>query len=120
VPGDSSGELEAEWPQVGLLKHMGYKVGSSGLPPHQRREILRTAFETNNLPKVESPEYMRQWGEAASANRLLKIANSIAAFCRNNKRKRNPSQEAISDWEGDLQWLRKEFYTGRFSFEWPD
>lgn len=119
VPEEGSGNLAPEWPQIGLLKHMGYRVGSNGRPATQRRTILRRVFEEETLPNVESPEYMEGWGKAASGRRLWKMANSIAAFCRNNKRKRNPSEQSIAEWEEDLEWLRKEFYTGRFGFEWP-
>jgi 23S rRNA pseudouridine2605 synthase len=31
----------------------------------------------------------------------------------------NPSEEAIEDWESDLEWLREEFYHGHFTFQWP-
>lgn len=51
------------------------------------------------LPAVS---YMREWGGPSSGERLLKTANSIAAFCRDEKRKSRPSEEAVSDWEDDL------------------
>jgi hypothetical protein len=68
---------------------------------------------------MTSTAYMREWGGPRSGERLLKMANSIAAFCRNEKRKSCPSEEAVSDWEDDLDWLRRTYYRGRFRFHWP-
>ena len=114
---ESSGNLEGDWPTIGLLKYMGYEVGMKGAPERTRREILRKVFIAEDLPSVNSQEYMSEWGEAESTQRLMKIANSIATFCRNNKRWSKPSKKSIAEWESDLAWLRKEIYGG--GFEWP-
>jgi hypothetical protein len=66
--------------------------------------------------------YVAEWGGAASATRLKKISYSIAAFCRNAKRRKNASMiESIRAWENDLSWLKMHYYDGRFdcSFTWP-
>ena len=117
VPEKSSGDLKDNWHEEGLLKHMGYRVGSKGRPRVERREILRNVFFHRDLPFVNSGEYMAEWGPPESTERLMKLANSIAAFCRNGKRKSKPPRFAIADWEEDLAWLRREFYGG--GFEWP-
>ena len=111
-----TGEPET-WPQVGLLKHYGYKVGESGKPRSQRRKVLRQVFTARELHRVKSKEHMQEWGEPSSARRLQKMANCIASFVRNHTRKRNAPTKAICDWEEDLAWLREEFYQG--SFQWP-
>lgn len=113
------GSFVAELPPVGLLKYVGYKVGRNGLGEAERRAILQQVFHAAELPAVSSASYMREWGGPRSGDRLLKMANSIAAFCRNEKRKLRPSEEAVSDWEDDLEWLRKTYYRGRFRFQWP-
>lgn len=111
-----------EWPDIGLLKYMGYTVGVSGESISKRREILASTYELTKLPRIGSPEYVRQWGHSQSAARLKKMADAIAAFVRNQKRKSSPSHEAISDWEIDLDWLKKNYYTGRYDykFNWPN
>ena len=76
----------SHWHEQGLLGYMGYHVGDSGEPMGQRRSILDHAYE-NELPEINGPDYMTEWGQPLSATRLKKIAESLAAFCRNQKRK---------------------------------
>ncbi len=40
----------------------------------------------------------------------------LATNCKRQKRQRNI--EAAKDYEEDLEWLRRKFYTGRFKFDW--
>lgn len=110
-----------DWPKVGLLKHVGYRVGTEGKKKSRRRDILREVFISTDLPKVRLPEHMREWGHAKSNVRLEKLANCIATFCRNAKRNQSSNYSlAIDHWESDLKWLRSNFYSGRFSFKWPN
>jgi hypothetical protein len=102
------------WPSLSPLRAMGYKVGDKGLPPNQRRAILRAAFESS-IPVVGSAEYMAEWGNPGTPGRLKKIANYVASLCQNLKRKRQTSDKAIEDWENDLRWLKESFYDG---FKW--
>lgn len=113
-----SAELPVNWRKVGLLKHLGYSVGRSGLPRKNRQRILRAAF-LGPLPTEMPPDYTAEWGKPRSAVRLKKIACSIAAFCRNARRRDRPPDQAIDDWEQDLRWLKRTYYEGRFSFRWP-
>ena len=111
---------EPDWPQVGLLSHMGYRVGRSGEPTSRRREILAKVFEYDPLPNVDSADYMKQWGSARSGARLRKLAETIASLARNEKRRNSISYlEAIRDREEDLAWLKQRYYTGQFRFQWP-
>jgi hypothetical protein len=110
------GDLNIKAPTVGILRYLGHRVGESGLPSHSRQEVLEHAF-TSKLPLINSVSYMREWGNPRSKERLRKIANSLAAFCQLQKRRGNAI--AASDYEEDLEWLRRRFYSGRFSFKWP-
>ena len=110
------------WPPVGLLKHFGYTVGVGGTSESERRSILEKLFNTEVLPKVISEIYIRGWGDAQTATRLKKMADSITAFCRNAKAKRDSSMNvAIESWESDLLWLRRSYYDVRLDgkFHWP-
>jgi len=121
--GQSIDEIEVVgWPAVGLLKHMGYSVGkSSTLSDRGRRMILRDVFTSENLPQVNSLQYMAEWGASGSSGeRLEKLANSLASFSRAQKRKNDPSYISIGRWDSDLEWLNKTFYKVGFSFEWPN
>lgn len=119
VIGPIYGTSEFDWPQEGLLKHMGYSVGYYGRREQARREILKNVYESASLPQVVSKGYMDGWGEPQSALRLHKMADSIAAFCRLAKKRWDPPDLAIKDWEADLKWLYDTYYIGRYSFFWP-
>jgi len=114
-------ELVADWPEKGLLGSLNYKVGRSGLLTNERRKILTRAF-VDNVPKELPVSYTKDWGIPESQQRLKKIANSIAAFCRIAKlRTSHNSEDAIHDWEADLKWLHKKYYEPKgFRFNWPD
>lgn len=111
---------EVDWPKQGLLSYMGYQVGVNAARAEKRRQILAQVFDAKDLPKVDSPEYMRQWGGCRSSQRLYKMSHSIASFARNAIRN-DPDRLAIAirHWTDDLDWLKRTYYTGRFQFEWP-
>jgi hypothetical protein len=110
-----------EWPDVGLLGKLGYKVGKGGKSKYRRRAILRKAFQANASEWLPVEEQADQWGKPTSSKRLQKIANSLAAFARNARKRSDPSLEmAISQWEADLAYLKEQFYEEQFSFEWPN
>jgi hypothetical protein len=69
---------------------------------------------------MDNREYLNEWGEPKTARRLQKLAESIAAFTRNAKRRNEKNfSKAIQDWEADLAYLKKTYYDNRFSFRWP-
>lgn len=106
-------------PEIGLLKLLGYTVGNNGLSTEKRHHILQYVFY-GELPPGLPTEYLYEWGAAGSRTRLLKLANTLASFARNAKKNlRADLSEAIHNWEDDLEWVRREFYTGRFQFQWP-
>lgn len=103
----------------GLLKFMGYAVGQNGCYRIRRREILDYVFH-ETLPRVQSTEYMQEWGTNGSSIRLQKIANCIASFVRAAKRRKNASMElAIEEWEEDLSYLKDKYYRTKDGYGWP-
>jgi len=120
IDGDGVSNFDpATWPTEGLLKHMGYKVGISGITFNKRKDILSRIFQYD-IPNVISTEYMEKWGAPKTSKRLQKLSNSIAAFVRNAKRKNNPVlADAIKDWERDLDWLKETYFTDNYDFYWP-
>jgi hypothetical protein len=109
-----------DWPSEGLLMMMQYTVNQNDdLPVELRQAILTRVFE-GSLPPLISRAYMNEWGMPFSAKRLQKMANSIASFARNAKRRHDTKMDnAISEWETDLRFLYEQFYVGRFGFGWP-
>lgn len=108
------------WPEEGLLSYMGYRVGQKGAIMDERRRILDYIY-SQPVPRVISAEYMAEWGSPKTGPRLQKMAESLAAFTRNSKRKLSKSDLAIHEWEADLEYLRKSYYVGRYDtiFVWP-
>jgi DNA primase catalytic subunit len=106
----------------GVLSYMGYRVGNaSTLTSERRRRILEYVF-LGELPQVNDRQYMRTWGKPRTAARLRKLANAVAAFARNARRKRKKNMnQAIADWEADLDYLKKQFYDRRSrDWHWPE
>jgi hypothetical protein len=92
----------------------------SGAYRTQRRAILDYVFN-ERVPKVQSQEYMDEWGEPQSVKRLGKMANSLAAFCRHAKRRKSGDFEhAIAEWEEDLKYLKDAYYAKTSGFKWPE
>ena len=115
-----NGQIDSSnWITNGLLKFMDYQVGNSSTYTTSQRQALLSIVFQMEIPPVFPVEYINQFGKPSSSNRLQKIAESIAAFTRNAKRKSHDMHAAIQDWEEDLNWLYHTFYVGRFKFSWP-
>ena len=108
------------WLKSGVLQFMGYKVGNTnGEVAGMRERIISAVFEAP-IPPAFPPAHMDQWGDPGSARRLEKMANTIASFTRNARRRRTAAMDAaIRDWENDLRYLYLNYYVDRFQFDWP-
>jgi len=115
-----SGSSPSGFRSEGMLSYLEYRVGKNAdLPAVVRQSILSRVFE-GKLPRVFEPAYMNEWGDPNSARRLRKMAESLAAFARNFKRlDEDKYDEAIRQWEQDLDFLYHRYYVGRFGFGWP-
>lgn len=106
------------WRDRGLLKLLGYSVDQEAEPARVRKALLSAIFNAK-LPRLADQNYMNEWGSPASAARLRKMANSLAAFARNADRKGSSYAHAAARWRDDLSHLYDTFYVGRFGFGWP-
>lgn len=105
--------------QQGLLGFVGYRVGAYGVAASQRQELLGAIYE-GPLPSVNSRAYMDEWGAPRTATRLRKLSYAIATFARNAKRRdRVHLATAITQWEEDLDYLKRTYYVGQYDFPWP-
>ncbi|TGU95034.1 hypothetical protein EN794_025700 [Mesorhizobium sp. M00.F.Ca.ET.151.01.1.1] len=104
----------------GMLSYLDYHVGRTrGEAAAVRRVVLDSVFKST-LPPVFPKPYMDAWGDNSSSRRLRKMAETIAAFTRNAKRRdADTLDDAIRDWEDDLTYLHGKYYVGRFGFGWP-
>ncbi len=107
--------------QYGFLGALGYHVGYKGCKRAERWKILKDAFECKSVPSNFHSDYIDEWGEACSVLRLKKMAYSIAQFTKNAKYRKSANMiKAINEWEEDLSWLKKKYYSNMKSkFEWP-
>jgi hypothetical protein len=109
-----------DWPELGLLKFLGYMVGGTHGVYEGNRKLILTEIFCGSLPPINSSNYMMQWGSPGSAARLSKMAETIAAFARNAKRRDEMRlDDAIRAWEGDLKFLYDKYYVSYFRFAWP-
>jgi hypothetical protein len=115
-------KADCYWYEHGVLSFMGYHVGeSSALSAEQRRLILDYVI-AEQIPKVNDPAYMAQWGDPGSGVRLRKMADSLATFARSAKLNKHADKSvAVFEWESDLAYLKRTYY--RFGtkhlWRWP-
>ena len=116
VDGAGFPELQAQHSGLWLC---GYRVGRIyGLPDVERRRFLDHFF-LSPLPSVVAQFHGDSYGAPGSRERLVKMANVIAAHCRNFRR--NDARRywiAIQQWDQDLRYL-KETYGQRMPIAWP-
>lgn len=83
-----------------------------------KREVGSLRDLRRPVPPAFPSANMDEWGDPASAVRLRKLAETIAAVTRNVKRHRDARMgTAIQHSEQDLRYLHAELYVGRFGFE---
>lgn len=122
-PSDLEQQVEAS-----PLVKLEYRVGKThGLPTNTRRQILSDAFTSSQLPLADfvygvrpakRREYMDSWGGPRSRTRLRRIAWHLAMLVSMHARLRN-HEVAVADWETDLAWLKKQYYSKFMRFHWP-
>jgi hypothetical protein len=107
--------------EEGMLSYLGYRVGNTqGISSDVRRQILCQIFE-RHLPPVFPEGYLMEWSLPKSSQRLRKMAETLAAFARNAKRRDEDALfDAVRSWELDLHHLYDRYYVGYFQFAWPD
>lgn len=116
------GTRTGEWKQVErtplVLKN--YHVGEAGLKlgltEKDRHRILESAY-LEEIPWVESDEYMESWGEPGTRQRLARIAYHLSMLIRSRRNLPN-HLAARNNWQKDLEWLKK-YYKPLMRFRWP-
>ena len=115
--GRGVGHMETPSEEIGVLRSVGYQVGEKGRSLSERRALLVKIYE-QDLNLRLSARYLSEWGRPKTAQRLQKLANTIASLTRNIKR-RAAQSSAIDAWESDLEFLKHTYYIARYSFPWP-
>ena len=92
-------------PAEGIMSTMGYRVGDTkGIKQEYRYRIIKDVLNSP-LPYVDSPSYMKEWGEKSSDKRYNKLKRFLSGEINSPLQKNN--YRAISEWTSDLDWLEK-------------
>ena len=102
----------------GPLGLLGYHVGRrAGLSAAQRQALL-SAIYRRPIPQLFPPHYLAEWGDPQTPQRLQRMIRAIDGFMRDPKRRNDPRlDDAMAEWQEDLDYLRREYHSGTFS--WP-
>ncbi|MBK3465465.1 hypothetical protein [Pseudomonas sp. MF6776] len=123
APASLSELVQVGWIKAGLLSHFGYHVGMSGQPSAMRTRILDKLFVATLAIDYFEKSYLSEWAKPSSLERLMKMARTIAALCRNAKRSPGNFAQAIYDWEEDLEYLHRTYYETFLNlqaYNWPE
>jgi len=86
----------------GLPGVMGYKTGATGDGAYKRRSILMRIME-KPLPRINSQQYMAEWGEILSPERLERLVNHLAV--QHNTRPAGQFIDSHREWIADIDFL---------------
>ena len=103
------------------LTALHYHVGLSGIDDaDERRELLRRIISCSfqQLPKVGSPDYMRQWGEGKSPQRVRCMAYHLS-WNIGFQGAKDTNELARHHWLEDLKWLTKNYKAKVPASRWP-
>ncbi len=103
------------------LTALHYHVGLSGIDDaDERRELLRSIISCSfkKLPKVGSPDYMRQWGEGKSPQRVRCMAYHLS-WNIGFQGAKETNELARQHWVEDLKWLTKNYKAKIPASGWP-
>lgn len=121
-----TGTFDSDFNAFSALKMFDYTVGQKGRKKgwtdHKRRKFLSDFMEMTLPPQVRK-HFGDEYGDPLSAARLRKVANVIAANATNFARRGDAAyDQAITDWEADLAFLKTKYYEGKgLKFQpWPE
>jgi DNA repair exonuclease SbcCD ATPase subunit len=103
------------------LTALHYRVGLSGIDDaDERRELLRRIISCSfqQLPKVGSPDYMGQWGEGKSPQRVRCMAYHLS-WNIGFQGAKEENELARHHWLEDLKWLTKNYKARVPASKWP-
>lgn len=101
-------DADGEWPEVGPLGELGYRVGKvRGLPRHERREILFRCFRIQLIPtSTWTAEYISDWGQRCTERRWERMCRALRwSITKAERTTGRDMSVAIAEWDEDLQFL---------------
>jgi len=97
--------LSSGAPSEGMMSTMGYRVGDTQGIKNEYRIMIMIEILKGPLPYVDSPSYMREWGEDGSIDRYKKLKRFLNGEINSPLQRNN--YRAISEWKADLDWIEK-------------
>lgn len=88
IPTDNNAKFD-DFNQESNLHSLGYKVGKTGLPSYQRKELLRKAISNGMISKYEV---------------IATLERNISMFSGMPSR-----QQSVNDWNDDLEYVKDNF-----------
>ena len=95
--------LSSGAPAEGMMSTMGYRVGDTQGIKQEYRIMIMIEILKGPLPFVESPSYMREWGNDGSLDRYNKLKRFLNGEINSPLQRNN--YRAIAEWKEDLKWL---------------
>jgi len=95
--------LSSGAPAEGIMSTMGYRVGDTQGIKQEYRIMIMIEILKGPLPFVESPSYMREWGNDGSLDRYNKLKRFLNGEINSPLQRNN--YRAIAEWKEDLKWL---------------
>lgn len=95
--------LSSGAPAEGMMSTMGYRVGDTQGIKQEYRIMIMIEILKGPLPFVESPSYMREWGNDGSLDRYKKLKRFLNGEINSPLQRNN--YRAIAEWKEDLKWL---------------
>ena len=97
--------LSSGAPAEGMMSTMGYRVGDTQGIKQEYRIMIMIEILKGPLPFVESPSYMREWGNDGSLDRYNKLKRFLNGEINSPLQRNN--YRAIAEWKEDLKWLEE-------------
>lgn len=97
--------LSSGAPAEGMMSTMGYRVGDTQGIKQEYRIMIMIEILKGPLPFVESPSYMREWGNDGSLDRYKKLKRFLNGEINSPLQRNN--YRAIAEWKEDLKWLEE-------------
>ena len=97
--------LSSGAPVEGMMSTMGYRVGDTQGIKQEYRIMIMIEILKGPLPFVESPSYMREWGNDGSLDRYNKLKRFLNGEINSPLQRNN--YRAIAEWKEDLKWLEE-------------
>ncbi len=85
------------------LKVFGYRVGKTGLPRDERRQVLEFAV-FGVIPDAFPQSYRSAWGEPGTPQRYEAILGHLRML-QSTRRGQYQYRHALADWYEDYRWL---------------